>query len=486
MPEYGVTNEGFVLKRLDAILEEVHADLTDGFGFDTRRSGTSFLNTLVTTFCGQIADLWETAQDSYYSKFPSTATGLSLDNAVQYGGIRREAAKQTCYPLHCTGTDKTTVRAGTPIATPNNVNPPVRLFAASDFDISSKSFNEVVITVSALQADGLYSVSVNDRQFAYQNRENGNASDIFSALKILMENVFSPEEYEITVDDDTLRISDCRKDRENALTLSNNLTTESVTVIANFYTEDYGAITLPNGVLTRKVENVPGFYAVTNLLPPIYGRARETDVELRQSYIAKSALRSNTMIGSIVGELLTNVPDVLSAAGFENPTNVKDARGLPPHSIEIIAEGGEESDIAAAILRRKAGGIQTYGNQEVYVPDVYGEESIRIMFSRPENIEIWLRVTLYGDETKFPENYRTLVSQSIAESVAGYAPGDSLFIQPLCASLYGVMGGLSRVEILWASSENGAYSSDNIMADLRQKILLDKSRIRVIGPGETG
>ena len=83
MPEYGVTDEGFVLKRLDTIMEEVHADLTAGFGVDTRLNGSSFLNTLVTTFCGQIADLWETAQDSYYAKFPATATGVNLDNAVQ-------------------------------------------------------------------------------------------------------------------------------------------------------------------------------------------------------------------------------------------------------------------------------------------------------------------------------------------------------------------------------------------------------------------
>ena len=64
MSEYGITDKGFVIKRLDTILEEIHSDLTDGFGTDTRLTGTSFLNTLVTTFAGQIADLWETAQDS--------------------------------------------------------------------------------------------------------------------------------------------------------------------------------------------------------------------------------------------------------------------------------------------------------------------------------------------------------------------------------------------------------------------------------------
>ena len=485
MPEYGVTDKGFVLKRLDTILEEVHTDLTAGFGVDTRLSGTSFLNTLVTTFCGQIADLWEVAQNSYYSKFPGTATGVNLDNAVQYGGIRREAAKQTCYPLHCTGENGETVRKGTKVATPDSVHPTVSLFAASDFTFSLDSFNEAVITVSALHPRGAYSVIFNQEQFLYRNN-GGNAAEILSALADMISGTFSPEEYEITANDGVLRISDCQKARKNTLSLSDNLTTESVTVIANFYTEEYGKITLPDGILTRKIDNVHGFHAVTNCLPPIYGRGRETDVELRQSYIAKSALRSNTMIGSIVAELLTNVPDVLSAAGFENPTNVADARGLPPHSIEMIVDGGNESDIALAILRRKAGGIQTYGNQEVYVPDIYGGEPIMIMFSRPESIEVWLRVTLHGDETKFPENYRSLVSQSIAESVAGYAPGDSLFIQPLCASLYGVISGLSLVEIRWALSENGEYSSENIMADLRQKISLDKGRIHVVGPGETG
>ena len=88
MSEFGVTDKGFVLKRMDTVMEEIHGRLTAGFGFDTRTGGTSFLNTLITTFSGQIAELWETAQDSYYAKFPSTANGVNLDNSVQYGGIK--------------------------------------------------------------------------------------------------------------------------------------------------------------------------------------------------------------------------------------------------------------------------------------------------------------------------------------------------------------------------------------------------------------
>ena len=146
MPEYGVTDEGFVIKRLDAIMEEIHSDLSrtvedGGLGVDTRLLGTSFLNTLITTFSSQIADLWETAQDSYYAKYPATAVGVNLDNAVQYGGIRRSPDRKTVYPLHCTGEDGTTVREGAQVAT--NTMPEIRLSSTDEFQITRSSFNSV-------------------------------------------------------------------------------------------------------------------------------------------------------------------------------------------------------------------------------------------------------------------------------------------------------------------------------------------------------
>ena len=69
MANYGLTDNGFVIKRLDTILDEIHEELSDGFGIDTRISKPSFLDVLVTTFAGQIANLWEVAQDSYYAKY---------------------------------------------------------------------------------------------------------------------------------------------------------------------------------------------------------------------------------------------------------------------------------------------------------------------------------------------------------------------------------------------------------------------------------
>lgn len=477
MAQYGVTDKGFVIKRLDTIMEEIHTDLTEAFGFDTRLTKPSFLDTLITTFSYQISDLWETAQDSYYAKYPATATGVNLDNSVQYGGIRRAANKHTSYPLHCTGDDGTFVREEAIVAT--NTNPEIRLQNAEEFEITRDAFNRVSIKVASAEI-GVYTITINGNQYSYSSAD-GVEEDIIAGLAAAI----TDPGYTVTAADNTITIVDKTISRSNVLILSDNLTTSSVTVIATFLTEDYGKITLPYGIVTKMVNNITGFTAVTNLLEPTYGRKQESDIELRQSYIAKSALRSNTMIESIVGELLNNVENIESASGYENDTDDTDERGLPPHSIEIIVEGGDNNEIAAAILRRKAGGIQTYGSVEVGVPGNYGD-TIPIRFNRPDYLYTWLKVVLHGDAAKLPTNYASLTMQSLLDDGAEFVAGKNLLTQLLNDGIYDAVAGLTYIEIYTAYGTSSTYvpkESDyklkNIIVNSRQKVLIDETRIEV-------
>ena len=475
MAEYGVTDKGFVIKRLDTIMEEIHTDLTEKFGFDTRLTKPSFLDTLITTFSYQIADLWETAQNSYYSKYPTTATDLNLDNAVQYGGIRRAAAKQTTYRLHCTGDDGTVVPEGTVVAT--NTTPKIRLLASDEFTISRRAFNKVSIKVAALEI-GVYSITIGGTQYSISVESD--EEDIIAELAALIDT----EQYDVTTTGDTLTIADKTKSRSNILTLSDNLTTSSVTVIASFITEDYGIITIPNGLVTEMESNVTGFEEVTNLLDPTYGRKTETDIELRQSYIAKSALRSNTMLESIIAELLENVDDVISAVGYENDTDVTDENGLLPHSVEIIVEGGDENAIGLAILRRKAGGIGTNGNITVNVDGLYGDK-IPIRFNRPVFLYAWLRVVLTGDADSIPSDYANLTIESIVNDTTTLSAGEDLLTQTLHNGIYENVAGVTHIDIYTAydTSESASpttYTDSNIEAEMRQRIIVSSSRIEVV------
>lgn len=480
MSDYGVTEKGFVLKRMDTILEEIHTDLTEGFGVNTRLSESSFLNVLVMTFAGQIADLWETAQDSYYAKYPATATGINLDHAVQYGGIRRAPNKRTCFPLHCTGEDGTYIRANAAVA--SNTMPEIPFYAAEEFQITREKFNEVCVKVVSVQSNGMYTIAINGSQYHYFNTDGGEA-EILEGLRAAITDV----EYMVAVEAKTnvLIIQDTVKSRGNGLILSDNLTTSRVTTIANFLSKEYGKITLPFGVITKIGNHITGFHAVTNLLEPIYGRIAETDIELRQSYLAKSALRSNTMIDSIIAELLNNVTNVESASGYENDTDVVDKRGLPPHSIEILVEGGKESEIAAAILRRKAGGIQTYGKILVNVPGNYGE-AIPIRFNRPEYFYTWMKIKLYGNKSQLPLNYVSLVMESILENGTQLKAGSPLLTQLFHEGIYRTVAGITYIEIWTAYATEISYvpveedyQRKNVMVTSRQKVLLDQTRMEV-------
>lgn len=481
MSKYGVTEKGFVLKRMDTILEEIHSDLTEGLGIDTRLNGNSLLNTLITTYAGQIADLWETAQDSYYAKFPATATGLNLDNAVQYGGVFRESARRSAYKLHCTGDDGTVVSSGVQVA--SDTTPAITLYAPEQFSISRSRCNSLTIRVAVVEKAN-YAITLNGKVYTYPNAD-ASTSDItiLNGLKELI----TDDEYAVTVDEESsaMKIADTELSRNNEVILSENLTTKSVTSIATFQTEDYGKIAIPNGLITVMVSNIAGFTAVTNLLNPSYGQQQETDTELRHSYMKKKALRSNMMLDSIVAELLDSVDNVESAVGFENDTDTTDSRGLPPHSIEVIVDGGDAEEIAKVILLKKAAGIQTYGSISIDVPGMYGD-TIPVRFNRPEYLYTWLKIMLHGDQGIRPSNFEALTVNSVVEYVEGLASGDDLLIQLLLDGIYDTVSGITYVSIAVAYSGDSTYTPTaddykerNIITTTRQKILLSEKRIEV-------
>lgn len=486
MADYGVTEKGFVIKRLDEILEELHTELSEGFGFNTRLDPQSFLNVLITTYGGQLSELWEVAQNSYYAKYPSTAEGVSLDNAVQYGGIRRSPNKYSYYKLHCTGDDGTVVRQGATVAT--NTAPQRKLAAVSEFEITRDNFNRASVRVAAPASGEIYSVSINGVQFSYTSTSEDELSIIQGLCGVL-----NADGYTVSVNesDITLDIEDEVVSRSGVLVLSDNLTTSSVTVLADFATVDYGKLIFPNGTITVMVTNISGFDTVENLIIPTYGRIQETDVELRQSYLAKSAIRSTRMIDSICSQLINNVANVESATGYENDTDYEDSAGRPPHSVEIVVDGGNENEIASIILDKKAAGIQTFGETTVNVATKYGD-SVPIHFNRPEYVYVWMKVTINADSAYLPINYANLTINAILSKVDLLKAGDNMLSQTFNDGIYSAVGGVTYIDIKCATTTDkdyvpseSEYTKVNVPVTSRQKVIATETRIEVTYSGNS-
>ena len=85
---------------------------------------------------------------------------------------------------------------------------------------------------------------------------------------------------------------------------------------------------------------------------------------------------------SIVARLQDDVSGVTTVKGYENRTDVIDVSGRPPHSIEMVVEGGDDQDIIDTLWLVKGGGIQTFGNTSGVAVDSNGNNQT-LYFSRP-------------------------------------------------------------------------------------------------------
>lgn len=483
MSEYGLTPDGPNIKRLDAIIDSLHDKLSERWGVNTRQNPESFLNHLLTNFADELAELWEFGEDVYYSKYPSFAEGRSLDNAAQYGGSTREAAARSYYPIHCTGRDGTTLAAGTMIS--STTNPPTMLTLSDSREITRSSFNKASIKIASLDMGDNYTAAINGAVFSFVPTEL-NAVSVLKGLAAAI----TDTDFDISVDEENALLNIESKDitTTNVLVLSENLTTETVTTIVTFGTVETGDILIPEGVITNIVKADAGLLSVVNLCAYIAGRDEESDVEFRQSYADKIFNRSSMMLESIRSAILNNVQGVVSVAPYENPSHEWDDYGRPPHSIEIVVDGGDSTEIAQQILQKKAGGINTFGDVEVVLPGAY-DEDITIRFNRPTTIHTWFHLGITLSKTEaIPPNYVDLLRGVVLDNMEMLDAGDDVVPQQFMSELYKACSGISYIDIRLYTTEDAAdepteypLRSANITARQRAKTTEDMIEVEIDG-----
>ena len=138
---YGLTEQGFVLKRFNEILAEkrqraiqLFQDLVEeGDVVDTSES--SLLGRLIALDVVADADLWEAAQLVYSAFDPNSATGIPLDNLVALSGVTRLSQSATRADAYLTASVNTTIPSGSIVQS---------VLTATDFSTTSDVvFNSV-------------------------------------------------------------------------------------------------------------------------------------------------------------------------------------------------------------------------------------------------------------------------------------------------------------------------------------------------------
>lgn len=192
-----------------------------------------------------------------------------------------------------------------------------------------------------------------------------------------------------------------------------------------------GPIVANSGDITGIYNPTYGWNGVYNKENSTIGSQLEDDSKLRQRQSQSTANASNTMLEGTSGAV-AQVKGVIRKQVYENDTNEVDERGLPPHSITVIAEGGENEEIAKAIWKHK--GIGCYTNGDVVVNILDSKDQITpIRFFRPIYNDIFVVINI-----KTLNGYTTATTESIKKKLETYLNSLEIGVELTVSALWGV------------------------------------------------
>lgn len=481
MAEYGVTPAGFVRPRLPEIRVEIIAALranlrAKGLPDDIETRPDSVMGVLIDTFADREAALWEMGEGVYYAMYPGSASGTSLDRAVAFSGVSRLPAERSkCYVI-VYGLQGTPVPAGAQIR--NRVTQTL-WETVQAVTISALAAADARL-VPIVQNDATYTVTVNGVDYSYTSDAVATIGDILAGLVAAL----AAGPMQVSSDGSAIRLL-AVDIGEAAVSATANLSVATLGSRVLAQTIDPAAEAVEPGDLDTIVTLVDGWQAVANLVSGSVGRSTETDAELRRRYQTGVFRFGAATLPSIAPNIQREVSGIRAIKVFQNDTDVV-VDGRLPHSLHVVVDGGIEEEIAAAIYKYKAAGIDTNGAIEKTVAASEGDQLIR--FDRPAPVYVWVKAALTllpAAEQPFPVDGFDLVAESINATGQAHEIGQDVIVQRFFAGIYQTKG-IAEVDLQFAFASDpgdtpapGDYSAANITIGDIERAMFDPSRIEV-------
>lgn len=474
--KYGLTSDGFRRKRLPEILDSINSRVADKLGVEIQTGSNSLFGQLHGIYAYEIADLWEQAENAYNAMYPNTASGTSLSNAAGLAGISMLTAEKSTIAATCYGVNGTAISYGSQISSSSSDGSTWSSISDDASISSTKACYAAIEVKNTIAANNVYTLSIDDKKTSYTAKSGDTASIILTALSA---NILESDGIVSSISNGVLEITAASASK----TFSISATGVEMTSIGSpvtFQCDKYGAVNPAIGTINQIITSISGWTKVSNSFAATTGREAETDTSLRQRWISSLYGRAATMTDAIADNILSNVDGVSSCTVYENCTDTTDSSGRPPHSVEAIVDGGVNNDIAAQIWRTKSGGIDTYGSEDGTATDSHGIKHT-MHFNRPENVKIWLKVTIgeNPDETLSPSALQEIQAALLTKGEE-QTIGEDVILQRYFSSIFKATTGVGYISLTATTGDTaGTYATDNISINDRQVALFDTARIEV-------
>lgn len=199
------------------------------------------------------------------------------------------------------------------------------------------------------------------------------------------------------------------------------------------------------GTITVIESGVYGVVSVTNPNDGTLGRARETDAQLRFRMLQTSSAASGTPEG--IYTAVSQVDGVTYASVLENFTDTTNTAGMPPHSIMPVVDGGDDNEVALAILETRAAGIDFTTStdipgaswESVTVTNPANGQPVMVWFVRPANTTATIAINISTD-SNFPTDGQQLIKNEVVNFVNDWPIGKVLYASRLYTPINLVAG----------------------------------------------
>ena len=178
-------------------------------------------------------------------------------------------------------------------------------------------------------------------------------------------------------------------------------------------------MTIPADTITTILTPLPRIHSVTNPSEGVSGQDRETDAELRVRRELSLALKGRAMVDSVYAGI-ASVSGVTSVKVYENKDPSPSPEGIPPHTIYCVVAGGQDLEIADAIMTNKSLGCGLAGDVTVNWTDIQGFEH-PVRFARPVNINVHVKVFVDEDLSNELQDQLKAELLRYIDDIRGYA-----------------------------------------------------------------
>jgi len=451
---FGVTNNGFITKRLSDSKAELETLFRQTFGAGIKLTPDTIFGKLVGIMAEREAELWEGFEADYNSHYPNSASGLSLDGVGEITAISRNAASPSTAIAYLSGTNGTLIPSGTLFAvqdagdqfkTLSNIN-----LAGSQFSITSLTRSGSTVTADATahgRSVGQY-VFIND---AVETEYNG----LVKIETVADANTFT---YLIT--------------GTPSSPATGTITSDPATAV-NVECVDNGPVSALANTLNQIINTISGLDRVDNYTDATKGNNIETDSELRVRRIEALQGLGAARLEAIRGALLL-INNVTAAKVFENVDIVPDADGRPAKSIECLVIGGLDSDILQTVWDKKAAGIELHGSVSGTVTDTQGIDHTA-RFNRPVATNIYLELDLTVN-VDFPSSSEVL--SRLLTFGSSLLIGDDVIVFPSLISSFSDVPGILDVAVRIGTAASPTLD-DNVIIPDTQIADFDSARITI-------